>query len=76
MPRPRATPKLDPEAFWAWCDERLPYSRCPRYIEVYEALPRTPTEKVIKHELRVTREDAVVVDRGPSGRRGLRERDL
>ena len=62
---------IDSDSFWAWCDERLPYFAVPRYIELYEALPKTPTEKVLKHQLRVTREDAVVVDRGPSGRRGV-----
>ena len=62
---------IDAEQLWAWCDERLPYFAVPRYLELYDALPKTPTEKVLKHQLRVTREDAVVVDRGPSGRRGV-----
>ena len=60
-----------PSAFWAWCDERLPYFAVPRYVELYDALPKTPTEKVLKQQLRVTRGDAVVADRGPSGRRGV-----
>lgn len=59
---------IDHESFWAWCDERLPYFAVPRYVEIYDALPKTPTEKVLKHELRVTRPDAVIADRGPSGR--------
>jgi crotonobetaine/carnitine-CoA ligase len=59
---------LDHESFWTWCDERLPYFAVPRYIELYEALPKTPTEKVLKHELRVTRPGATVHDRGPTGR--------
>lgn len=59
---------LDYDAFWAWCDERLPYFAVPRYIELYAALPKTPTAKVLKHELRVTRADAYIRDRGPSGR--------
>ena len=60
--------KLDVEAFWEWCDERLPYFAVPRYLEVYEALPKTPTEKVIKQELRQARPGAEVFDRGPTGR--------
>jgi acyl-coenzyme A synthetase/AMP-(fatty) acid ligase len=40
----------------------------PRYLEVYDALPKTPTEKVIKQELRKPRPDAEVFDRGPTGR--------
>lgn len=59
---------IDYESFWAWCDERLPYFAVPRYLELYEALPKTPTEKVLKHELRVARPQAVIADRGPSGR--------
>ncbi len=59
---------LDAGAFWAWCDERLPYFAVPRYLEVYDALPKTPTEKVIKQQLRVARPDAQIFDRGPTGR--------
>jgi crotonobetaine/carnitine-CoA ligase len=59
---------LDAEAFWAWCDTRLPYFAVPRYLEVLTALPKTPTEKVIKSELRAEREDRDVLDRGPTGR--------
>jgi crotonobetaine/carnitine-CoA ligase len=59
---------LDPEAFWDWCDERLPYFAVPRYVEVYEALPKTPTEKVIKQELRKATPGAEMFDRGPTGR--------
>jgi crotonobetaine/carnitine-CoA ligase len=58
----------DAEAFWAWCEERLPYFAVPRYLEVIDALPRTPTEKVIKAELRSARPHGVLADRGPSGR--------
>ena len=63
---------LDYDSFWAWCDERLPYFAVPRYIELYEALPKTPTEKVLKHELRVSRPGATVQDRGPTGRPAVR----
>ncbi len=59
---------LDPESFWAWCEERLPYFAVPRYLEVYSALPKTPTEKVMKQELRQQQADAEVADRGPTGR--------
>ena len=59
---------LDAESFWDWCDERLPYFAVPRYLEVYAALPKTPTEKVLKRELRTLNADAEVFDRGPTGR--------
>jgi len=59
---------LDAEAFWEWCDDRLPYFAVPRYLEVYDALPKTPTEKVLKRELRTTKPGAEIFDRGPTGR--------
>jgi carnitine-CoA ligase len=58
---------LDYDSFWTWCDERLPYFAVPRYVELYDALPKTPTEKVLKHELRVSRPGATIHDRGPTG---------
>jgi len=34
------------------CREKLPPFMVPRYVEFVEALPRTPTDKIAKHELR------------------------
>ncbi|MHB1468922.1 MAG: AMP-binding protein [Solirubrobacteraceae bacterium] len=59
---------IDFDEFWAWCEERLPYFAVPRYLELCEALPKTPTEKVIKAELRVSRDGATIADRGATGR--------
>ena len=56
----------DAEAFWAWCDRRLPYFAIPRYLQLLDRLPRTPTEKVIKAELRDMK--LGLIDRGPGGR--------
>ena len=36
----------------SWCDDKLPRFCVPRYIEFLEALPKTPTEKVMKGKLR------------------------
>jgi crotonobetaine/carnitine-CoA ligase len=60
--------ELDVEAFWVWCDERLPYFAIPRYIHVFDELPKTPTAKVIKAELRAAT-GGQLYDRGPTGRR-------
>jgi crotonobetaine/carnitine-CoA ligase len=49
---------LDPPALAAYCSENLPYFAVPRYIELIEALPRTPTGRVQKFLLR----DAGVTD--------------
>jgi crotonobetaine/carnitine-CoA ligase len=58
---------LDLVAFWAWCDERLPYFAIPRYVHIFDELPKTPTAKVIKAELRAAPGDRLH-DRGPIGR--------
>jgi crotonobetaine/carnitine-CoA ligase len=60
---------LDPEQVWSWCDERLPYFAVPRYVELAAELPKTPTSKVRKHELRAAGVGPHTADRG-SGRRG------
>jgi len=41
-----------PEVVWTWCDERLPYFAVPRYLAFVSSLPKTPSEKVRKIELR------------------------
>ncbi|SEP52390.1 AMP-binding protein [Amycolatopsis saalfeldensis] len=43
---------LTHEQLLAHCLEKLPKFMVPRYLEFAAALPRTPTDKVAKHELR------------------------
>jgi crotonobetaine/carnitine-CoA ligase len=43
---------LDPAAVAAFADSVLPRFARPRYVEIVEAVPKTPTEKVRKGELR------------------------
>ncbi|MGX6447717.1 acyl-CoA synthetase [Patulibacter sp. S7RM1-6] len=54
--------ELDPDALVAWARERLAGFKCPRVVEVVEALPRNATGKVLKRDLRtlVAGTDAVV----------------
>jgi crotonobetaine/carnitine-CoA ligase len=49
---------FDPAELIAFCVERMPYFMVPRYVEIADALPRTPTQKVQK---------AVLRDRGADG---------
>lgn len=49
---PRDGVTVDPEAIIAWCDENLAAFKVPRYVELVEALPKTPTAKIEKHRLR------------------------
>lgn len=43
---------VDPVTLLTHCVERMPHFMVPRYIEFIDALPRTPTNKVKKQELR------------------------
>ncbi len=43
---------LEPAELVAFCEERLPRSMLPRYVEFVDALPRTSTDKVAKYRLR------------------------
>ncbi len=54
----------DPEQLLAWCAERMPYFAVPRYVRVVEHLPKTPTERVRKVELRETGVTLDTYDRG------------
>jgi crotonobetaine/carnitine-CoA ligase len=45
-------PAPDPVALTHWMAERMPYFMVPRYIRFVDALPKTPTERVQKVELR------------------------
>lgn len=44
--------KLTYEQLIEWCDERMPYFVVPRYLEFCDSLPKTPTQKIQKGELR------------------------
>ena len=56
-PRPPAA--VDEETIVRWCAENLAYFKVPRYIEVREELPRTPSLRVRKDILRQEREDLI-----------------
>jgi crotonobetaine/carnitine-CoA ligase len=43
---------LSPEELWAWAVPNLPRFALPRYIEFRTDLPRNPTGKVLKYQLR------------------------
>jgi crotonobetaine/carnitine-CoA ligase len=52
------------EELWDWCDEHLPSFVAPRYITFVDALPKTPNEKIRKHQLRDAGVGASTADRG------------
>lgn len=49
----QAAQTLTEAALFEYLSDKLPHFMMPRYIEFIDALPRTPTEKVIKADLRV-----------------------
>jgi len=65
---------VDEAALVAHCEERLPSFMVPRYVELVDELPRTPTDKVAKHHLRQAGEQGITAttwDRdGQTGKSG------
>ena len=57
MPRPGVT--LDPAELVYWCAENMAYFKVPRYLEIRDELPRTPSLRVRKDMLRQERADLI-----------------
>lgn len=53
----------DPGAIWEFCDRRLPYFAVPRFLRFIEDLPKTPSEKIQKSQLREAGVDSSTFDR-------------
>lgn len=60
---PRPGTRLDPREVAAHCQGKMPAFAVPRYVEVLDRLPRTPTEKVQKAALRAAGITAATWDR-------------
>ena len=56
-PREGATP--DPQELVYWCADNLAYFKVPRYWEIRDELPRTPSLRVRKDVLRQERENLI-----------------
>ena len=54
-PRPGAV--IDPGEIIYWCADNLAYFKVPRYLEIREEMPRTPSLRVRKDVLRQEREN-------------------
>lgn len=66
--------EIDASGVWSFADKRLPYFAVPRYLRFITELPKTPSEKVRKVELRAAGVGTGTHDRGPAPRRGARTR--
>jgi carnitine-CoA ligase len=49
--KPVAGKRLDPLELIRWCERHLAYFQLPRYIELVDAFPLTPTERIRKDQL-------------------------
>ncbi|MGH3253989.1 MAG: AMP-binding protein [Streptosporangiaceae bacterium] len=69
---------VDPADIWSWCEGRVPEFAIPRFVRIVSALPKTPSERVRKVELRATGVTADTADRmtrsAPSGPAGEQPR--
>jgi crotonobetaine/carnitine-CoA ligase len=53
----RQESRLEPAEVVYWCAEHLAYFKVPRYVELRDELPRTPSLRVRKDLLRQERDD-------------------
>ena len=51
-PSPRGRPRTAEELIGAHGRERLAHYKCPKSVDIIEALPRNPTGKILKRDLR------------------------
>jgi crotonobetaine/carnitine-CoA ligase len=65
--------EIDLKALCEFLVNRMPYYMVPRYIRIVDALPKTPTEKVQKSQLRIEGITSDTWDRDKSGLRFSRE---
>jgi crotonobetaine/carnitine-CoA ligase len=63
----RPSHSLRPEELLDFCQERMPRYAVPRYVDFVDSLPKTPTGKVRKEELRQTRAGGSAWDREAVG---------
>ena len=54
---------IDPVELWSWAETRMPSFAVPRFIEIADELPKTPSERVRKIELRERGVTATTHDR-------------
>jgi crotonobetaine/carnitine-CoA ligase len=62
---------IDPRALLDFLQPRLPHYMLPRYVRIVDALPRTPTQKLMKHVLRA---EGITVDTWDREQAGVRVR--
>ncbi len=64
---PAAGAEVDPAALLRFCAARMPHFMVPRYLEICPQLPKTPTAKVAKYQLRARGNGEHTWDREAAG---------
>ena len=64
---PVAGRTIDPAELIAFLQERMAYFMVPRYVRIMDSLPKTPTAKVLKHQLRSEGVTPDTCDRNAAG---------
>ena len=54
---PKDDRDINPAEIFQWCEERLARFKVPRYLEIRDSLPKTPTFRVEKFKLRQEKKD-------------------
>jgi len=63
---------LDPVELWDWCVGRVPAFAVPRFIRIVDSMPKTPSERVQKAQLRALGITPDTFDRQADGARPAR----
>ena len=67
-----ATAPVEAGELWDWCEGRIPNFATPRFIRIVDELPKTPSEKVQKAQLRALGITPDTADRLAAAAAGVR----
>lgn len=56
--KPKAGRDIEPRELYLWLQERLASYQCPRYLAIVHEFERTPSQRIIKHNLSTTLHEA------------------
>ena len=65
----REAERPSPDELWAFCEKHMPRFWVPRYLELRNAMPKTPSQKIQKYLLRQGEAQGDVYDRNAAGPR-------
>ena len=48
--KPRSV-QFDPKVFFEWCEGKMARYQIPRFVQIVDEFPKTPTQRIMKHKL-------------------------